>query len=202
MMRACCVALAVLLHGAVAVTGILLLEPDPVPVVALPPAPCETVQVRLRRGAAAEEPAQPVAEAAEPAALVAPEARSVPKSPRPDARLPEATARRSASMPPRPKASAGGERDELAAVEVHTPEPVYPDKARKRGQEGSVVVEFTIGTDGACSEIRVAESSGYRLLDEAAVAAVGKWRFQPAKSGGRTISSIRRVRFTFRLQPH
>ena len=73
----------------------------------------------------------------------------------------------------------GADREEIAPVEVFTPPPSYPRMARRRGYEGVLVIEFMIRTDGSCSAVRVAESSGHPVLDEAAVSAVLLWRYKP-----------------------
>lgn len=48
----------------------------------------------------------------------------------------------------------------------------YPRLARQRGWEGRVVLAFRVQADGRLSDIRVAESSGRAILDEAAVRAL------------------------------
>jgi len=48
----------------------------------------------------------------------------------------------------------------------------YPQEARLKGWEGIVKVRFTIAQDGRIKEIDVAESSGYPLLDAAAILAI------------------------------
>ena len=50
----------------------------------------------------------------------------------------------------------------------------YPSWARRKGWEGRAVLEFRIGRDGGLKSIRVIESSGYRILDEAAKEAIEK----------------------------
>ena len=48
----------------------------------------------------------------------------------------------------------------------------YPRSARRAGLQGEVVLEFRVDGRGRIHDVRVARSSGHRLLDEAAVAAV------------------------------
>jgi protein TonB len=55
------------------------------------------------------------------------------------------------------------------AVDAHKH---YPRMARRLGEEGRVVVAFTVEADGRLAEVRVVESSGSELLDEAALQAV------------------------------
>jgi len=45
----------------------------------------------------------------------------------------------------------------------------YPRASRRRGEEGMVVVSFVLQRDGELTELTVAESSGVRRLDEAAL---------------------------------
>lgn len=89
---------------------------------------------------------------------------------------------------------------ETAPSEIANPPPEYPSLARRRGYEGSVVLEFEIRPDGSCGEIRVIQSSGHGILDEASVSAVRGWRFSPATRGGTPVAAIQRIRFTFKLQ--
>ena len=45
----------------------------------------------------------------------------------------------------------------------------YPRLSRRRGEEGRVLLQLLISADGSFAEIRVAQSSGNRRLDDAAV---------------------------------
>ncbi|MDA8120948.1 MAG: energy transducer TonB [Deltaproteobacteria bacterium] len=45
---------------------------------------------------------------------------------------------------------------------------VYPEEARRRGQEGVVLLRIRVGEGGIPKDVRVAQSSGARVLDEAA----------------------------------
>lgn len=62
--------------------------------------------------------------------------------------------------------------------------PVYPPVARRRGYEGTVLLSVHIGADGTVVESRVKESSGYPILDRAALKTVGRWKFEPASRAG------------------
>lgn len=48
----------------------------------------------------------------------------------------------------------------------------YPPVARKRGWQGTVVVTLNIGADGQLHNIKLAQSSGYHLLDDSALTAL------------------------------
>lgn len=77
--------------------------------------------------------------------------------------------------------------------------PAYPREAVASGWEGSVIVHVLIGKDGSPNSVTVKGSSGYSILDEAAVRAVKKWRFSPARQGDTPIESYYDVRVRFSL---
>lgn len=77
--------------------------------------------------------------------------------------------------------------------------PVYPERARERGEEGTVGLRLLIGADGATREVRVHHSSGNRLLDEAALAAARRWEVEPASIGGRHAEAWVEAPVRFRL---
>jgi TonB family protein len=83
---------------------------------------------------------------------------------------------------------------------LSSPPPRYPELARGRGHEGTVFVEADVDERGVPSAVRVRQSSGHTMLDEAAVAAVDKWRFRPALSAGKTVPRRVIVPIEFRLK--
>ncbi len=52
---------------------------------------------------------------------------------------------------------------------------------------------------GECGDVSVEETSGTPSLDEAAMAAVRRWRFSPAIRAGRKSQTTVRVPITFKL---
>lgn len=66
--------------------------------------------------------------------------------------------------------------------------PQYPDRARKKGISGRVVLSVLIDASGNVSDVRVVESEPPGVFDEAAVAAVKTWRFQPAMYEGNPVA--------------
>jgi periplasmic protein TonB len=48
----------------------------------------------------------------------------------------------------------------------------YPPIARQRGWQGNVRVEFRVEADGRLTNIRIAQSSGYDVLDSSALKAL------------------------------
>jgi len=61
--------------------------------------------------------------------------------------------------------------------------PPYPLLARKRGYQGTVLLEVLVSTDGKAASIQLSRSSGYNILDRAAIKGVRDWLFYPAKRG-------------------
>jgi protein TonB len=78
-------------------------------------------------------------------------------------------------------------------------EPTYPPAARRAGEEGTVRLKVLVDEKGRPKDVAVATSSGFARLDEAAVAAVRKWRFVAATDGSNAISAWTQVAITFRL---
>jgi len=79
------------------------------------------------------------------------------------------------------------------------PPPRYPYLARRRGQQGTVRLDVSVAADGRVSAVRVARSSGHVLLDQAAVRALQRWRFQPATRAGLAVRAQLIVPVRFRL---
>jgi len=76
----------------------------------------------------------------------------------------------------------------------------YPAIAREKGWQGTVILDVAVNADGQAENVRIYESSGYRILDQAAVKAISKCRFNPARSGDTALASLIRIPFRFALQ--
>ena len=81
-----------------------------------------------------------------------------------------------------------------------TPRPGYPAVAIRRGYEGSVVLDVRVLPNGEPEEVTIFKSSGYKVLDKAALSAVKKWKFVPAQRGFKAVSSWVKVPIEFRLE--
>lgn len=77
--------------------------------------------------------------------------------------------------------------------------PRYPAAARRFNQQGIVQIVVHIASDGEVSEVELKRSSGYPLLDAAAIEQAQTWRCQPAKQGNTAISSLLQLRVIFRI---
>lgn len=80
---------------------------------------------------------------------------------------------------------------------VHRVSPEYPQIAISAKKEGTVILEATVGTDGAVDEVRVLRSEP--LLDRAAIEAVKQWRYQPLELNGTAHPFMLTVTITFNL---
>ena len=84
---------------------------------------------------------------------------------------------------------------------ISQPKPKYPSAARRAGQQGTVTLSFTVGSSGKVTSIRIAKSSGHALLDNAALAAIRRWRFKPARNAlGEAVSYSYTLPVPFRLR--
>jgi periplasmic protein TonB len=82
---------------------------------------------------------------------------------------------------------------------LHNPKPPYPLAARRRNQEGRVLLTVLVRADGSCGEARLKRTSGFELLDGSALKTVRQWRFVPARRGTDTVDSWVDVPVVFRL---
>lgn len=78
-------------------------------------------------------------------------------------------------------------------------DPTYPWEARRNRWQGTVLLAVTVSPEGRPIAIDIARSSGYGVLDEAAVEAVRQWRFVPARRNGVAVADRVAVPITFRL---
>jgi protein TonB len=67
---------------------------------------------------------------------------------------------------------------------LDSPPPAYPAASRRRGEQGRVMVSVLVSAEGLVKEAIVETSSGFPRLDEAALSAVRRWKFVPARRGG------------------
>ncbi len=75
--------------------------------------------------------------------------------------------------------------------------PSYPQDAFLKRIEGTVLIEALIDIEGRVARCRVLQS--VPELDAAALAAVRKWRFEPARRGGRPVATIVHMPVNFRI---
>ena len=90
-------------------------------------------------------------------------------------------------------------REVSEAEYLSNPPPTYPEQARRRRQQGTVLLLVHIDAVGQVEKVTVKESSGFATLDRCALATVSKWRFAPAISEGRAMPSQVLVPIRFEL---
>lgn len=146
----------------------------------LPPAPVTPRKV-------VQVPPPPVLAAA-PTAAATP---SFAVAPQPEPRPVEA--------PPAPPAPPPVVAARFDADYLQNPKPVYPHISRRLSEEGKVVLRVRVSPQGQPLTVEIKQSAGYTRLDEAARAAVEKWRFVPARQGSEAVESWVLVPLTFRL---
>lgn len=88
----------------------------------------------------------------------------------------------------------------FSAAYLRNPAPRYPVAARRAGEQGTVTLKVLVGSDGLPQRVEVEETSGSSRLDTAALDAVRRWRFVPARRGSTAIESWVLVPVIFRLE--
>jgi len=71
---------------------------------------------------------------------------------------------------------------------IHDVHPVWPEAAQQADVRGTVLVEFTIATDGSVRDAGILR--GIPLLDEAALDCVRQWRYEPVLLDSRPIPMV------------
>lgn len=79
-------------------------------------------------------------------------------------------------------------------------EPAYPERARRAGVEGVVGVRIALAPDGSVRQVELTQSSGSRLLDEAALAAARTSTFSPASRNRTLVESEAVASYRFELR--
>lgn len=83
---------------------------------------------------------------------------------------------------------------------LNNPPPAYPLVARRNGLQGRVVLNVEVLASGVCGQINIHKSSGYTMLDDAAVQTVKTWRFLPASQAGRSVDKWFMIPIQFSLK--
>ncbi len=85
-----------------------------------------------------------------------------------------------------------------APVVVYRIEPEYSEEARKAKYMGTVILYIEVNERGLPQNPRVTRALGMGL-DEKAIEAVMKWRFQPGRRDGKPVTVAAQVEVNFRL---
>jgi TonB family protein len=79
-------------------------------------------------------------------------------------------------------------------------EPAYPERARRAGVEGVVGVRIALAADGSVRQVELTQSSGSRLLDEAALTAARASTFAPASRNRMPVAAEAEASYRFELR--
>lgn len=81
---------------------------------------------------------------------------------------------------------------------IYTPEPEYSEEARKAKFQGTVLLSIVVDENGKATNIHVSRPLGLGL-DDKAIEAVKKWKFEPGKYNGKAVAVQATVEVSFRL---
>ncbi|HEX4334034.1 MAG TPA: energy transducer TonB [Usitatibacter sp.] len=82
---------------------------------------------------------------------------------------------------------------------LNNPPPAYPPLSRRLKEQGRVLLRVLVSTAGNAQDVELRTSSGSERLDRAAIEAVRRWRFSPARRGAETIAAWALVPIVFQL---
>lgn len=87
----------------------------------------------------------------------------------------------------------------VAVAGTHTI-PDYPALSRRLGETGTAHLMLNVSSSGLVSDAVIVTSSGYRRLDEAAIAWIkAHWRYRPAYEGTKPVAAMVPAVVEFRL---
>jgi TonB family protein len=81
---------------------------------------------------------------------------------------------------------------------IYTPDPDYDPEARRAHIQGTVLLSLTVGPDGLVRDAKIQKSLNSKL-DQKALEAVRKWKFDPGLQDGKPIPADITVTVSFRL---
>ncbi len=83
---------------------------------------------------------------------------------------------------------------------LNNPRPPYPMVARRMGYNGKVILNVEVLAEGKAGQVLLHKSSGYEILDNAALQTVKTWKFSPAKRFGQPVTQWFLVPIKFSLE--
>ncbi|QPI75633.1 energy transducer TonB [Sphingobium fuliginis] len=76
---------------------------------------------------------------------------------------------------------------DLGAKMIAGKPPRYPLESRRKREQGTVLLMLTLALDGSVETVAISRSSGFARLDDAALDAVRRWRWNPVIQGGEPV---------------
>jgi periplasmic protein TonB len=83
---------------------------------------------------------------------------------------------------------------------LDNPAPVMPPLSIKAGEQGRVLLKVQVEANGTPSRVDIHKSSGFERLDRAALNAVLRWKFAPAKLGSVAVAASVMVPIDFSIR--
>jgi protein TonB len=128
----------------------------------------------------------------------------IPKIPKPIVKVIEKTKQlirpKELIIPKQIMTSSAQVKVEVKPDYVQNPPPQYPELAKQMRQEGIVMLSVDVNKEGEPVNVEIIQSSGFRLLDQAALKAVRHWKFQPGIIANIPVESTVTVPINFRLE--
>ena len=154
-----------------------------------------------------EPPPPPPPKKVQPPPFVPPPDLPVTESPTPSAAISSFSRDPKPVEAPPPKPAAPVEapkpRDPIKTPAVvnasQCEKPEYPSTSRKLEEQGTVLLRFLVDVNGTVTDSAIAQSSGFKRLDEAARAALSKCQFKPATSDGQPVQEWATLKYTWQL---
>jgi TonB family protein len=99
------------------------------------------------------------------------------------------------------KASGAGplQMPEQSLTRVNKLDVQYPTRALQDGVEGWVEIGYTVGPDGAVTNVKVLNATPPKVFETSAIKAVSHLRYQPVVQGGKAIAVGTQVRIVYRV---
>jgi len=103
-----------------------------------------------------------------------------------------------------PITQAGGDTTPAATPAKPIPgsmvQPAYPEAEKEAGVEGAVLLACEVGADGLVKKLAAEQQvEGHPAFTAAAIAAVGQWRFEPAREDGKPVACALKIPVKFKL---
>ena len=131
------------------------------------------------------------------AAEALPPAEALPvQQPTPIPAVPATAPARGVEAPPTPAITPA----RFDAAYLQNPAPIYPPLSRRLGEEGKVLLRVFVEPGGTAGQVEIKASSGSPRLDQAAMDAVRRWQFVPARRGDEAVGAWVLVPILFNLR--